>query len=289
MNTIWSKQIQSSEILYYSRFARFNEYNKQDWFNLLEIKDNLKVLEVGCGPGHFAHQIKKDFPTCDVFAVDLDENHINFAQNIAKNLNLDINFCTADVLDLPFKDEEFDLIYSHTLVEHLPFDTLISELKRVLKPGGKIISMHVNPKQNHTNNFSYLENEIDAIYEKLDIENSSPTVGNFILTPCEYLTKLNENNFINSKVSFKEIMYYAPDFCETTTEANDQINAQENAEIYNALFNIQKAKNGEKYKDILLNLIYQKYTQRRIHLLKGQKVNDFETTSLTIYTATKNN
>ena len=158
MNTIWSNKIQSSEILYYSRFSRFNEYNKQEWFDLLEIKDNLKVLEVGCGPGHFAHMIKNNFPTCNIFAVDLDENHINFAQKTAKNLNLDINFCTADVLELPFEDEEFDLIYSHTLVEHLPFDRLICELKRVLKPGGKIVSIHVNQKQNHINSFKYFSN-----------------------------------------------------------------------------------------------------------------------------------
>jgi SAM-dependent methyltransferase len=43
----------------------------------------------------------------------------------------------ADILDLPFKDNEFDVIFCNHVLEHIEDDTkAISELYRVMKPGG---------------------------------------------------------------------------------------------------------------------------------------------------------
>ncbi len=43
----------------------------------------------------------------------------------------------ADICDLPFKDEEFDVILCNHVLEHIPDDTkAMQELYRILKPGG---------------------------------------------------------------------------------------------------------------------------------------------------------
>ena len=76
MSTFWSEDVQSSEILYFSRIARFNNNNKDKWFDILQVKDNLKILELGCGPGHFTNMIKANFPNCKVSGIDLDENEL---------------------------------------------------------------------------------------------------------------------------------------------------------------------------------------------------------------------
>ena len=287
MSTFWSKEIQSSEILYYSRFARFNDYNKDEWFRLLQITNGIKVLEIGCGPGHFTNMIKRYYPDCDVYGVDLDSNHIEFAKNMADKLSLEINYSVADATKLPFNDNEFDLIISHTVVEHLPFADFISEQKRLLKDGGKVVFICVDPKRKHVNDFDYNENEISQVYNSLNFESSKHTVGQYSQTPKEYLKLLNDYNFKKPKVNFAEIMFYFPYLCETSEEGVAQIKNQEISEIVNAKFSLSLASNGKDYETQLLSLIHDKFNKRMELYLKGENVYDYESTAINVFSAVK--
>lgn len=53
MNTIWSKYVQGTKTLYYSRKLRFDDLFSEQYRNLfgLDAKQQLKILEIGCGPG----------------------------------------------------------------------------------------------------------------------------------------------------------------------------------------------------------------------------------------------
>lgn len=56
------------------------------------------------------------------------------------DLNSPIADVKADICDLPFDENEFDLIICNHVLEHIPDDTqAMKELFRVLKPGGKAI------------------------------------------------------------------------------------------------------------------------------------------------------
>ena len=56
MNTIWSKYVQGTKTLYYSRKLRFDDLFSEQYRNLfgLDAKQQLKILEIGCGPGALA-------------------------------------------------------------------------------------------------------------------------------------------------------------------------------------------------------------------------------------------
>lgn len=287
MNTIWSKEIQSSEILYYSRFSRFNEYNCQEWFNLLQIKDGMKILEIGCGPGHFSHMIKKHFPNCEVIGLDLDSGHIDFAKSKANELNLSIKYLVGDATKLPFNDEEFDLVYSHTLVEHLPFDAFISDQKRILKKGGKIIFINLDGKRKHYKNFEYKEDEINAIYDNLKIESNEHPVGQYSQTPDMFLLNLHKYGFKNPSVTFKEIMFYFPYLCKDKDEGQFQIKNQEIDEIYNAKFVLDKATNKDIFEENLCSLIKEKYSERLKLYLNNEPIFDHESTYLNVFSGSK--
>lgn len=287
MSTVWSKEIQSSEILYYSRASRFNDFNKDEWFDLLQIKDGFKVLEVGCGPGHFTNMIKKYYPNCEVYGVDLDENHIEFAKEKAKELGLEINYMTGDATSLPFENESFDIIFSHTLVEHLPFDQFISEQKRLLKNNGKLVSMHVDSKRKHINQFNYKKEEIDAIYDQLQFEESKHNVGQYVKATDEYLAEFLKFGMKNPYVQFKEIMFYFPFQAKSKDEAIMQIKNQEISEIANEEFTLQMTRNGEDFRDKLLSLVQEKYAERMRLYLENQNIFDYESTAIVVYTATK--
>lgn len=56
------------------------------------------------------------------------------------DLNSPIADVKADICNLPFKENEFDLIICNHVLEHIPDDTqAMKELFRVLKPGGQAI------------------------------------------------------------------------------------------------------------------------------------------------------
>jgi len=100
-----------------------------------------RVLDIGCGSGrHVGEAARYD----DVFVVgaDLRTEDLN-ASRRRLDLHEQIGACrgrwqlvSADLLDLPFPDETFDLVICSEVLEHIDMDAAAAaELVRVLKPG----------------------------------------------------------------------------------------------------------------------------------------------------------
>lgn len=93
------------------------------------------VLDVGCGMGRFAEVAAAH--GARVVGVDLSVA-VEAAQRNLGDLP-DTAFLQADVFNLPFRPESFDLIYSIGVLHHTP-DTraAFAMLPRLLRPGGRI-------------------------------------------------------------------------------------------------------------------------------------------------------
>lgn len=99
---------------------------------------NKKVLDIGCGWGVNSSLIAQVAKS--VMAVDIKERP-NWKQKTTKLLK----FKVADVLSLPFKDSSFDVAYARNLIHHVDNPLLaLKEMKRVVKPNGKIIIAEAN-------------------------------------------------------------------------------------------------------------------------------------------------
>ena len=286
MNTFWSKSVQSTELLDTSRKEKFNENNRKLWFNLLHIRNNLKILEVGCGSGHFTNMIKVYYPTCQVYGVDLDSNHIKFAKNESKKLNLDVHYQVADVKDLPFEDNSFDIVFSHTLVEHLPFDDFIKEQKRVLKTGGKLVIMRIDMIKKNDKPFLYLEDEINEIYNGFTYP-KRPNVGGYLEDLDITMQKLNQYNFKNIKLNYDRIIYYMPDAESNKKVAIDQIERNYQTKLSYAIFETDRCKVDAETKNKLLNLLKCQYEERLKLLNSNKKIFDFQSSLLITISASK--
>jgi SAM-dependent methyltransferase len=100
----------------------------------------LRVLEIGCGLGTDGAQFAR--AGADYTGVDLTDAAVDLARKHFAQLGLSGEFRTADAENLDFADESFDLVYSHGVLHHTP-DTAraVSEIHRVLKPGGRAVVM----------------------------------------------------------------------------------------------------------------------------------------------------
>lgn len=105
------------------------------------------VCDLGCGPGHIAGYLsEKGIAT---FGVDLSEEMIR----IARRLNPSIEFRQGNMLSLDMEDETLGGIVAFYSIIHIPPEMILSvlqELKRVLKPGGKLLpSFHLGEGKMH--------------------------------------------------------------------------------------------------------------------------------------------
>ena len=102
-----------------------------------------KVLEVGCGDGYGSSLLAKT--ANEVTAVDLFPKNVTAAAERYAGPNL--RFLQMNATELAFEDETFDLVVSFQVIEHIPQALLgryVSEIRRVLKPGGVFIVTTLN-------------------------------------------------------------------------------------------------------------------------------------------------
>ena len=106
------------------------------------LRPGLRVLDFGCGPGTISMGLAKAVEPGDLHGVDMEESQISIALAAARaGGHRNAAFQTADVTDLPFEDDFFDVAHCHAVLTHAP-DTqaVLAEVRRVLKPGGIISS-----------------------------------------------------------------------------------------------------------------------------------------------------
>ena len=98
----------------------------------------LKCLDLGCGIGRHAFFLAENGFQVDAF--DLSSEGIEKIAKIAKERNLPIKTAIGDMLSLPYESDLFDCLIAFHAIYHTD-DTgikkVISEIKRVLKPGGE--------------------------------------------------------------------------------------------------------------------------------------------------------
>lgn len=98
----------------------------------------LRFLEIGAGTGRATEFVQAAFPQAQVTALDLSEAYLRLARKKTGTLKK-ADFIQGDGADLPFKDAQFDAVYSVFMFHELPEkvrEAVISESLRVLKPKG---------------------------------------------------------------------------------------------------------------------------------------------------------
>lgn len=96
-----------------------------------------EILEIGAGAGVTTGFIEKRFPDARIVATDFDEEQIAVARRKSSRTN--VEYRTADAMNLPFQDGSFDACFAILVFHHLEdYPKGIREAFRVLKSGGRL-------------------------------------------------------------------------------------------------------------------------------------------------------
>lgn len=94
----------------------------------------LNLLDLGCGDGNHLEYLQNY--AANIFGSDY--NLVRLVRSRARNSSATLFL--ADILDYPARDNFFDIIFFHHVIEHIPQDgDALKAIYRILKPNGLLI------------------------------------------------------------------------------------------------------------------------------------------------------
>ena len=128
---------------YFSNTERQGPGSSEETLKALSFIDGLtkksKIADIGCGTGGQTMILGQNTP-CEIIGVDVCRDFINqFNQNAQiKNLQDRVKGIGGNMEDLPFQEEELDLIWSEGAIYNIGFKRGLNEWRKFLKQGGYI-------------------------------------------------------------------------------------------------------------------------------------------------------
>jgi ubiquinone/menaquinone biosynthesis C-methylase UbiE len=113
----------------------------------LELPELARILDLGCGTGRLLDRLATHFPQLQGTGLDFSEKMLNQARS--RNRYRDrIAYVQGRVESLPFEVGQFDAVFSTISFLHYPQpQTVLSEVSRVLRPGGRFYLVDAVPSR----------------------------------------------------------------------------------------------------------------------------------------------
>ena len=124
---------------YYSRFK------VEDLARHEDTQTALHILDFGCGDGNSVVHMRQCFPHAAISGVDVSSRSIEQA---SKRGIAGASFDVFDGAHLPHADATFDVVFASMVFHHIQFQlhaSVLQEIRRVLKPGGRFHNYEHNP------------------------------------------------------------------------------------------------------------------------------------------------
>ncbi len=103
------------------------------------FKSGERLLEIGCGTGLFT-ELVRSATGADIVGTDISPELIEEATRRLP----EVTFQVDNALHLSFPDGAFDAVYGSSILHHLELDPALGEIRRVLRPGGRMVFAEPN-------------------------------------------------------------------------------------------------------------------------------------------------
>src|SRR5699024_10276075 len=119
-------------------------------FLIPHLSASTQLLDAGCGQGSLTSNLAEHIShlggtPAQVTGVDQSAEAVAEATELASDKQLDIPFQQADIHQLPFADDTFDVVFCHQVLHHVADpQVVLQELQRVTKPGGILAVRHAD-------------------------------------------------------------------------------------------------------------------------------------------------
>ncbi len=115
----------------------------------LPVFPGARILDAGCGTGTLTLALLRTLTTpVKLTALDLSASSMATAKKYVDKNNphrQSVRFAQGNVLAMPFADDAFDLVVTSGVLEYVPLDDGLSELARVIAPGGYLLQLPMRP------------------------------------------------------------------------------------------------------------------------------------------------
>lgn len=105
---------------------------------MLDADQPLKIADIGCGTGAATLILAELFPNAEITAVDFLDDFLNVLKRNAdaKEVSDRIKSLVCSMDELPFEENEFDVIWSEGAIYNMGFENGVEQWQKYLKPGG---------------------------------------------------------------------------------------------------------------------------------------------------------
>lgn len=130
-----------NNIISFEQHKRWRKYTMKQ----MDVKPGSKALDVCCGTADWTIQLSHAVgPYGEVVGIDFSENMLEVGKKKTDNM-ANIHLIHGDAMNLPFEDNEFDYVTIGFGLRNVPdYKNVLSELKRVVKPGGMVVCLETS-------------------------------------------------------------------------------------------------------------------------------------------------
>ncbi len=147
----------------YDFFTVFMSYGmdrgwKRKLVEMASLKGDEVTLDLACGTGDITFEIARRLKQGRAVGLDITRSMLEIAERKRReSQTANVDFHRADIMKIPFEDESFDCVTGGYALRNVPdVEGALSEIRRVLKPGGRFLSLDFGHPSNRLYRWLYL-------------------------------------------------------------------------------------------------------------------------------------
>ena len=172
-----------ARIALHERFSTSGTDLNRWLFDLLEVPVGGSILELGCGSGRFWYENSERTPAdWSVLLSDFSPGMLSRAREALAEVEARFTFEQIDAQEIPAAGGSFDVVVANYMLYHVPdSQRAFSEIRRVLKPGGRLYAAtngvgHMKGLEQY---YRHLDPDYRRMSEPFNLENAAEQLTPF--------------------------------------------------------------------------------------------------------------